>query len=60
MSGYGGPGAKAASGAGFREMGKSLGLWEKMISNIWRSFREFSLWSPQSPCSVSADRFETH
>lgn len=26
---------------GFREMGKSLGLWKKMISNIWSSFREF-------------------
>lgn len=41
MRGYGGLGAKAVSEAGFREMGKSLGLWEKMISNIWRSLREF-------------------
>lgn len=39
-SGFGGLGAKAASEAGFREMGKSLGLWE-IISNIWRSVREF-------------------
>lgn len=37
----GGWGAKAGSEASFREMDKSPGLWEKMISNIWRSFREF-------------------